>query len=1509
MDPVAGDLDILATTDYQAPPIVSNVGVAIGGQTTDFAGLDTRAATPDVGADEITVSRTLTSAGTLPPASPNYAGMLDDLTLTGAGAPTLSGNVGVSGALQLQGGNVVTSGYELTLFSAATVSRTSGHVVGTLRKYVGMGRRGPITFEVGSGADYAPVDVRFPAGATTAGFLGASSTGAEHPQVALSGVNAASDANRYWTVSPGGVGFGTAEVTLHFVPGDLDAGANTAAFTSSRYDGSNWTTPPVGLRTSTSTQATGLTALGEFVAGEPRQVLITASAGPGGSITPNGAVAVTLGADQAFAIAGDASHHVADVLVDGVSHGPITSYTFTAVATAHTIEASFALNTYAITVTSGAGGSVAPSGTVNVAHGSDQAFVITPDAHYHVVDVKVDGISHGAILGYTFTGVVAAHTLDVTFALDQFTLTASAGAGGSISPGGATLVAYGGSQEFTITPDIGHVILDVLVDGSSVGAVGTHTISAVDANHTIAASFAVVNHTLALGTVGSGTVSPSPPGPDYPYGTVVTLTAHPASGYAFTGWSGDASGSVNPATVTMNGDRSVTATFEAIATAVSATSPGGTIGPSTPTATIPVEISRTSAEPIMGVSVTFRLDHIQLSGPPTITLGGFLSASGGTVGGPFVTDHGDGTYTVDASTLGLPCGSGALSGELFRVRVVSSELAPAGTLTVTSVTLRDCSNATLFSGIGAAAMVAIDNLVPSVAVTSPNGGETWLTGSSHDILWIASDAAGIASNGVDLAYSTNGGGAWTPIANGLANTGSYAWTLPGTLSADALVRVTARDANGNSASDASDAPFSIVTQAAVAVTSSVNPSAFGQSVTFSANVTPEAATGSVSFTVDGAPLGGPIALVDGHAASAAIATLAVGTHAIEATYSGDALHAGASALLAGGQVVQSALTTTVLAAVPSPSVFEAAVLLTATVAPVAPGAGIPGGDVTFLDGTTTLATIALDASGVAATSVTTLSVGDHTLRASYAGAGGYLASESAGLAHAVQAQITATVGAHGQLVPSGVLLFNLNDTPSFAFTADATYHVLSVTVDGAAAPLTSPYTFAPLSANHTIDVQFEANPAVGAIASLASATVKTGNAAGPIMKIRLTWDAVAAGSTVEVYRAPYGNYPEYDDAPSPGSAPTAPAYPPTAPWALTGVHLSGETDTPPARDFYYYVAYVTDTYGTRSPVSNLTAGSMSYALGDVSDGITIGMGDNLVDTADLSLLGAHYGATLTPGDAVNYLDVGPTTDLSVDARPTTDNHVDFEDLMMFAFNYGVVSGEPVAAAEIAAALDGVTLERPSQVSPGAEVTVRLMASGTGNVRAISTTLSWAAGVVEPVGFTAGSFLTRQNGVALSPRAGTVDVAVLGAGARGITGTGELATFRFRVLAAGDPKFAIAGADARDGRNHRVQIATETQVIQPPVQLVTRLAPAYPTPFNMSTTISFSLAQQGFVELSCFSVDGRRVQTLARGVFEPGEHRFTWDGRGADGQRLAAGVYYALLETPQGRFNRKLVIVR
>jgi predicted small secreted protein len=71
-----------------------------------------------------------------------------------------------------------------------------------------------------------------------------------------------------------------------------------------------------------------------------------------------------------------------------------------------------------------------------------------------------------------------------------YTITASAEPKGSISPSGNTSASRGSSRTFTIKPDRGHHIADVLIDGKSVGARSRYTFENMTANHTISALFA-----------------------------------------------------------------------------------------------------------------------------------------------------------------------------------------------------------------------------------------------------------------------------------------------------------------------------------------------------------------------------------------------------------------------------------------------------------------------------------------------------------------------------------------------------------------------------------------------------------------------------------------------------------------------------------------------------------------------------------------------------------------------------------------------------------------------------------------------------------------------------------------------------------------------------------------------------------------------------------------------------------------------------------------------------------
>src|SRR5207247_1158878 len=149
-----------------------------------------------------------------------------------------------------------------------------------------------------------------------------------------------------------------------------------------------------------------------------------------------------------------------------------------------------------------------------VACGGSQSYSISAaDKCHAILDVKVDGASVGAVSSYTFSDVQANHTIAASFStFGPFTITATAGAGGSITPSGAVSVNCGDSQSFSISAaDKCHAILDVVVDGVSVGAVSSYTFSDVQANHTIDASFSVLGPFKLQSEVkgGGGTISPN----------------------------------------------------------------------------------------------------------------------------------------------------------------------------------------------------------------------------------------------------------------------------------------------------------------------------------------------------------------------------------------------------------------------------------------------------------------------------------------------------------------------------------------------------------------------------------------------------------------------------------------------------------------------------------------------------------------------------------------------------------------------------------------------------------------------------------------------------------------------------------------------------------------------------------------------------------------------------------------------------------------------------------------
>jgi hypothetical protein len=207
------------------------------------------------------------------------------------------------------------------------------------------------------------------------------------------------------------------------------------------------------------------------------------------------------------------------------------------------------------------------------------------------------------------------------------------------------------------------------------------------------------------------------------------------------------------------------------------------------------------------------------------------------------------------------------------------------------------------------------------------------------------------------------------------------------------------------------------------VSSSVSAPVFGQSVMFTATVTPQSGggtpTGTVQFKIDGSNFGNPVPLSGGVAISNPTSSLSVTGHTITASYGGTSTFAPSSSSL--GLTVKPANTTTTVASTSNPSASGQTVTFTASVSVQGPGAGTPAGTVTFLDGPTTIGSGTLSGSA-ASFSTSSLGVGSHTITASYGGNSNFAGSTG---------NLTQTVNPPNGATPTTTAVVSSDNGPVF----------------------------------------------------------------------------------------------------------------------------------------------------------------------------------------------------------------------------------------------------------------------------------------------------------------------------------------------------------------------------------------------------------------------------------------------------------------------------------------------
>jgi hypothetical protein len=310
---------------------------------------------------------------------------------------------------------------------------------------------------------------------------------------------------------------------------------------------------------------------------------VTPAAGPGGSIDPPLPQTVRHNETTSFTATPNTGYHIASF--NGTCGGSLSGNTYTTnpVTANCMVTATFATNTYTVTPSAGANGSISPNTPQTVNYNQQTSFTVTPSIGYHIASVTGCG---GFLSGSTYmTGLITSDcAVTATFATNTYTVTPSAGAGGSISPSTPQTVNYNQTTSFTVTPSTGYRIASVTGCGGTLSG-STFTTGPITSDCAVTASFATNAYTVTPSAGANGSISPNTP-QTVNYNQTTSFTVTPSTGYHIALVTGTCGGTLSGNTYTTNpvtADCTVTASFTTNTyTVTPSAGAGGSISPSTP---------------------------------------------------------------------------------------------------------------------------------------------------------------------------------------------------------------------------------------------------------------------------------------------------------------------------------------------------------------------------------------------------------------------------------------------------------------------------------------------------------------------------------------------------------------------------------------------------------------------------------------------------------------------------------------------------------------------------------------------------------------------------------------------------------------------------------------------------------------------------------------------------------------------------------------------------------------
>ena len=246
------------------------------------------------------------------------------------------------------------------------------------------------------------------------------------------------------------------------------------------------------------------------------------------------------------------------------SGSSVNPYEFNASADLN-VTANFTLQSYAFTISAGVGGTVPDGLSQTYTHGSVFQISANPNPGYEFSSWAGSGIAvpNAKDTNVTITGIQSA---TASFSPIDYTLTATTGNGGTINALNSSY-PYDTNVSLVATPDSGFAFSGWTQSGNGIAdTASASTTVRMEGNQSVHATFSPLPFNLNLTAGTGGSVSNNPAGTSHGFGSQVTITATPDSGYYFTGWSGSAVTDLNASTttVTISGDQAIQASFAPI---------------------------------------------------------------------------------------------------------------------------------------------------------------------------------------------------------------------------------------------------------------------------------------------------------------------------------------------------------------------------------------------------------------------------------------------------------------------------------------------------------------------------------------------------------------------------------------------------------------------------------------------------------------------------------------------------------------------------------------------------------------------------------------------------------------------------------------------------------------------------------------------------------------------------------------------------------------------------------